>query len=326
MAESLDPTIYYAAVVAVLAVATVVVLRLRKPGGQGGLAKASRTGGLADFFRRRPKLDAEDREALRETLLAADFGPTMADKTIDALAKQAPKGASAEQLALGLRDIIAASLADHSRDPLALPKDAVVVMVGINGSGKTTSIAKLTALWTQAGRKVVLGAADTFRAAAAEQLQTWGDRLGCRVVRQTAGADPAAVAFDTVKAAAKEQALALIDTAGRVHVDQGLMNELSKIIKVIQKARSDAPHAVWITLDSSQGQTALEQARKYAASAPLNGVILTKLDGEGRGGFALAVVNELKLPIVGIGVGETQDAFERFDAKRYANRVVFGQA
>lgn len=331
MVASLDPAIYYIAIIVVLALATILVLGWRQSGkflrrhSSQAQAKANtQRSGLADFFRRRPKLDPEDRQALRQTLLAADFGPSIADRLIDSLAKQAPKNASPEQLAAALRDSIAAALLNSSYDPLALPVDAVVVMVGINGSGKTTSIAKLTALWTKAGRKVVLGAADTFRAAAAEQLKTWGDRLGCRVVRQAAGADPGAVAFDTVKAAGKDQAMAIIDTAGRVHVDQGLMNELSKIIKVIQKARADAPHAVWLTLDSSQGQTTLEQARQYAAAVPLNGIIVTKLDGEGRAGFVLSIVDELKLPIVGIGTGESLDAFVRFDAKAFADRIVYG--
>lgn len=263
--------------------------------------------------------DAEARAALREAMVAADVGPGAADRLLERL--QANPEAAPE---LVLEQAIAETLEPHVVDPDALPADAVVLIVGVNGAGKTTTIAKLTRRWLDAGRNVVLGAGDTFRAAAAEQLVTWGERLGVRVVRQAEGADPAAVAFDTVKAAEKAAATALIDTAGRIHGHQGLMQELAKVARVAGKARAGAPHAVWLVLDGSQGQTALEQARRFHAAVPLSGVIVTKLDGEGRGGFLLPLVEELGIGIVAVGLGETAEDFAPFEARAFARHLLHG--
>lgn len=306
------------AVVAILALSAIAIWYFQRkkilPPGSG----------FASFFKRHPVLDDETRQALRELLISADFGPTAADDIIAAAAVNAKAGADADTLMLALRDAIAAALKNRVGDPDQVPSGGVLVFVGTNGSGKTTSIAKISQRWRQQGRKIVLGAADTFRAAAADQLQMWGERVQARVVRQAPGADPAAVAFDTIKAAEADGATAIIDTAGCTHVDAGLMNELIKVIRVIGKAREGAPDAIWLTLDTSQGQTAVEQARKFAAAVPVSGLLLNKIDGEGRGGFALTITRELNLPIVGLGCGEGLDDFEPFDPVRYAERVVFG--
>jgi fused signal recognition particle receptor len=195
-------------------------------------------------------------------------------------------------------------------------------MVGVNGSGKTTTIGKLAARWQGEGKKVVLGAADTFRAAAVEQLQLWGKRTGSEVVAGNPGADPASVAFNTAKYALDNHAdIVLIDTAGRQQTRKALMDELSKIVRAIGKACPGAPHEVWLTVDASLGSNALSQAREFSKSANLTGLVLTKLDGTGKGGMTVAIHREFELPTFFTGFGEAPEDLQDFDPEMYAQAL-----
>jgi fused signal recognition particle receptor len=198
-------------------------------------------------------------------------------------------------------------------------------VVGINGVGKTTTIGKLAHLYVRDGRKVVIAAADTFRAAANEQLQIWADRARAMLVRQSQGADPAAVAFDAVAAAISQGAdVVIVDTAGRLHTRVNLMEELSKIKRVIQKRLPGAPHEVLLVLDASTGQNGLQQARQFDASVGVTGLVLTKLDGTAKGGIVLAVTREMRVPVRFIGVGEGLEDLQPFDAESFV-AALFGE-
>ncbi|MFM7913143.1 MAG: signal recognition particle-docking protein FtsY, partial [Bacteroidota bacterium] len=190
----------------------------------------------------------------------------------------------------------------------------------VNGVGKTTSIGKLAWRFKQAGKQVVLGAADTFRAAAVEQLLLWGERTGVRVVHQQSGSDPASVAFDTLKSAMASSAdIVLIDTAGRLHNKGHLMAELSKVRTVLNKCLEGAPHEVWLVLDASTGQNAVEQAKQFTAATQVTGLILTKLDGTAKGGVAIGICAEFKLPICFVGVGEGMEQLQVFDKEAFVD-------
>jgi fused signal recognition particle receptor len=196
------------------------------------------------------------------------------------------------------------------------------MVVGVNGVGKTTSIAKLAHHFQVQGRKVLLGAADTFRAAASEQLEIWAQRVGCDIVRQQQGSDPSAVAFDAVEAAAKRGVdLVIIDTAGRLHTKVNLMNEMKKIQRVINKRLPGAPHEVVLVLDATTGQNATSQAKLFHEAVPLTGLILTKLDGTAKGGVVVAIAAELKLPILFVGLGEGMDDLKPFDSHEFAEAI-----
>ncbi|RMF12943.1 MAG: signal recognition particle-docking protein FtsY [Candidatus Dadabacteria bacterium] len=315
-----EPWMLATAAGAVLVV-VIVILALRRGGGSSAGAGTLRRG-LGNLFRRKPAFDDETREQLRETLIGADFGTTAADAVIEALGRKARGVNDLDALLAALREALAERLAAFVGDVDAPQPGEVVLIVGINGSGKTTSVARLAHRWKEQGKPVVIGAADTFRAAAAEQLEVWGERVGVRVVRQKAGADPAAVAFDTVQAAQAANAIALIDTAGRIHGDQGLMEELKKIRRVIGKAVEGAPQHVWLTLDASQGQTAIEQARRFHEAVGVTGLIVNKLDGEGMAGFVYPITEELGIPIIAIGVGEGMEDLEPFAPERFAAQIV----
>lgn len=210
--------------------------------------------------------------------------------------------------------------ADHAVKP------HVILIVGVNGVGKTTSIGKLASQYKMAGKNVVLGAADTFRAAATEQLEIWAGRAGVPIIKQGQNADPAAVAFDTVTAAkARGADLVLIDTAGRLHNKTQLMEELSKIKRVISKVVDDAPHEVLLVLDASTGQNALAQAKAFTAAVEITGLILTKLDGTAKGGIVLAISNELNVPVKYIGVGEQIDDLQIFDREAFVEAIFGGR-
>jgi fused signal recognition particle receptor len=199
----------------------------------------------------------------------------------------------------------------------------VVLVVGVNGVGKTTSIGKLAWRFRSAGQQVVLGAADTFRAAAVEQLLLWGERAGVRVVHQQSGSDPASVAFDTLRSAMASGAdTVLIDTAGRLHNKGHLMAELTKVRTVLHKCMPGAPHEVWLVLDASTGQNALEQARQFTAATRVTGLILTKLDGTAKGGVALGICNEMRIPIRFVGVGEGMEQLQVFDKAAFVDGLL----
>jgi len=202
-------------------------------------------------------------------------------------------------------------------------KPTVVLVVGVNGSGKTTTIAKLGKRFTDQGLKVMLGAADTFRAAAVDQLQVWAERLKLPIIAGQPGADPGAVAYDTIQAAvAREMDLVLIDTAGRLHTRYNLMEELKKVYRVSAKALAGAPHAVWLVMDATTGQNALQQAKAFKDAVKINGIILAKLDSSARGGMAFAIQRELHVPILFAGLGEKPEDVEPFSPDAFVNGIL----
>jgi len=201
----------------------------------------------------------------------------------------------------------------------------VVLVVGVNGAGKTTTVGKLAGLYHAAGKKVLVGAADTFRAAANEQLDIWSQRAGVEIVRQKSGADPAAVAYDTLNAAiAREADVVVIDTAGRLHTRVNLMEELKKIRRVLEKRMPGCPHEVLLVLDATTGQNGLQQARRFGEAVGVTGLVLTKLDGTAKGGIVLAIRDELRLPVRFVGVGEALDDLQPFDARLFVEALFEG--
>lgn len=271
-------------------------------------------------------LDAETWERLEEALIAADVGARTTAKVVAQLEHEA----DAQELQGGqaLSDRLVALLAEAARtgedriDLRATP--TVILVVGVNGTGKTTTIGKLAwHLRQELGRSVVIGAGDTFRAAAVEQLEAWAQRAGCAFVRREAGADPGAVAFDTIAAAiADGHDVAIVDTAGRLHTQDDLMAELAKVRRVIAKQLPDAPHETLLSIDATTGQNGLRQAQLFADAVDVTGIVLTKLDGTARGGIALAIAGELGIPVKLIGVGEQLEDLRPFDADDFARALV----
>ena len=273
-----------------------------------------------------------DRDALgrvERVLLEADFGPAafeLVERLEDALRRGTLKTEGA--LRTWLVEAIAAQVRDAgSADALRVDVDgegpAVIMVFGVNGVGKTTQTAKLAHRLQRAGRRVLLAAADTYRAGAVEQLGIWADRLGVPCVTGQQGGDPAAVAFDAIEAATARGAdVVLVDTAGRLHTQGNLMDELRKVVRVVARKRPGAPHEALLVLDGTVGQNALQQGRAFADAVPLTGVIVTKLDGTAKGGAAVAVRRELGVPIRFIGVGEGLDDLEPFDPVRFAERLL----
>ena len=272
-------------------------------------------------------VDDEVLDNLEETLITSDVGVETTLKIIARLQERIrrDKYISTSELNSVLRAEIA-QLLRHPESPLPQGFDAplpakpyVVLVVGVNGVGKTTTIAKLAYQYKQAGRSVVLGAADTFRAAAVEQLMLWADRVGVPIVQQGMGADPASVAYDTLQSAIARQAdVVIIDTAGRLHNKVGLMNELSKIRKVMQKLVPDAPHEVLLVLDASTGQNAVEQARQFTAATDVNALALTKLDGTAKGGVIIGISDQFHVPVRYIGLGEKMTDLQLFNPDTFA--------
>jgi fused signal recognition particle receptor len=263
---------------------------------------------------------------LEDILIRADLGVDTATRITAALAAQR------HDTDIRLDDVktLIAHEIETILTPLAQPllvdethKPHVILVVGVNGSGKTTTIGKLTSLFTQQGKKVMLAAGDTFRAAAIEQLHIWGQAFGAEVIARAHGADAAGLAFDAIKEAEKAGAdVLLIDTAGRLHNRAELMAELEKIVRVIKKATPDAPHAVLLVLDATIGQNALNQVSLFRQTAGVTGLVMTKLDGTARGGILVAIAQQFKLPIHFIGVGETADDLEPFTAHQFARAII----
>ncbi len=271
---------------------------------------------LAGLFSRPSEQGEATLEELEEVLLTADVGIETIHRLLDRLPKESRSGGSGLKEALRQRMLGLYPPPPPKEGPP--PKPWVQLFVGVNGVGKTTTIGKLAAQRVSAGQRGVLAAADTFRAAAVEQLEIWSKRSGSELVRQKEGADPAAVAFDAVqRAVAKGLDFVLIDTAGRLHVKHNLMEELAKVHRVVGRALPGCPHQVSLVLDATTGQNGLSQARQFTARVPVSDLVLTKLDGTAKGGIALSIAAELGLPIRYVGVGEKVDDLVPFDAQEY---------
>ena len=271
-------------------------------------------------------VDAEVLDNLEEILISADVGVETTLKIIARVEKRvaAEKYINTSELNKVLHEEIAALLAENNSGDFNYfeikedVKPYVIMVVGVNGVGKTTTIGKLANQFNLAGKKVVLGAADTFRAAAVEQLHIWGERVNVRVVSQKMGADPAAVAFDTLKSAvANGEDVVIIDTAGRLHNKINLMNELSKIKNVMQKVVPHAPHEILLVLDASTGQNAIEQCKQFTAATEVNALALTKLDGTAKGGVVIGISDQFKIPVKYIGVGEGINDIQLFNKSTF---------
>ena len=268
-------------------------------------------------------VDAAVLDQLEEILISADIGVDTTLKIIDLLEKRVAKDKymGTEDLHVILREEIA-NLLQSFDEKSQLTKPSVTLVVGVNGAGKTTTIGKLAHLYKAAGKKVLLGAADTFRAAAVDQLVAWAERVGVAIVKQKMGSDPASVAYDAVKAGlAQGMDHIIIDTAGRLHNKVNLMNELSKIKRVIQKAIPEAPHQVLLVLDGSTGQNAFEQARQFAETTEISALAITKLDGTAKGGVVIGISDQLSVPVKYIGVGEGADDMQEFQPNEFVDSL-----
>jgi len=278
--------------------------------------------GLSSLLLGRKQIDDDLLEELETLLLTADVGVAASRRIIDDLTQRVARRELSDPEALGreLRSELAAILHSADQPEKAPPagKPRVILMVGINGAGKTTTIGKLARKYQDEGLKVMLAAGDTFRAAAVEQLQTWGERNQVPVVAQHTGADAASVVFDALQAAASRNVDVLIaDTAGRLHTKSNLMDELAKIARVMKKLDPEAPHEVWLVVDGTTGQNALNQAIQFNDAVGLTGLVITKLDGTAKGGILFAIAERLKLPIRYIGIGESVEDLRRFDADQF---------
>lgn len=275
------------------------------------------------------RIDDSVLDAIEEALVASDIGVETTLKIVDSLEARVErdKYLTYDELVEFLREEIGILLdvdgAAPAEEPFDLSKKPLVVMVvGVNGVGKTTTIGKLAARYKAMGKKVMIGAADTFRAAAVDQLEIWAGRAGVSIVKQGMGSDPASVAFDTVKSAvAKDMDVVLIDTAGRLHNRTDLMNELTKIRNVMRKVVPDAPHEVLLVLDASTGQNAYQQAREFSRATDITSLAITKLDGTAKGGVVIGIVDQLKVPVKFIGVGEGVEDLKVFDRKEFVSSI-----
>mgnify|MGYP005768840985 FL=1 len=292
-----------------------------------GLKKSSAkiTGGISGIFTKR-KVDAQTLDELEELLISSDMGVRASARIIGAFAKRRlDKDASAEEIKSELAADIEKILAPCEQ-PLVIKADAcpfIILMVGVNGAGKTTTIGKLAAKLTAQGKKVSFIAADTFRAAAVEQLVVWGQRNGVRVFSGSGGCDAAGLCFDGLNEAIRQKDnVVFIDTAGRLQNKTGLMDELKKIVKVIKKILPQAPHATLLTIDATTGQNALSQVQTFKEMVDVSGLVVTKLDGTAKGGILVAVAEEQPVPIYYIGIGEGIDDLDEFHAGDYARSLL----
>ena len=271
-------------------------------------------------------LDDEAWERLEETLIYADVGATTTAKIAERLETDAGSGdlSGGEQLTRRLTEIMAEVARPGEMTIDLRPKPTVILIVGVNGTGKTTTIGKIAwHLQRELGKSVILAAGDTYRAAAVEQLAEWSDRAGCEIVRAAQGSDPGAVAFDAIEAAkARGHDVVIVDTAGRLHTQHHLMDELTKVRRVIQKQIPDAPHETLLTIDATTGQNGLRQAMLFREAVDVSGIVLTKLDGTAKGGIALAIAQELGVPVKLIGIGESLEDLRPFDPDDFARAII----
>ena len=288
---------------------------------------------ISNVFGLRKKIDEDFLDSLEEVLVSADVGVETTLRIIDGVQAKVKAGARAsseEELRDVLHDVVKELLSVSSAKPIMEPQPGipyVILVVGVNGVGKTTTIGKLAYMYSSMGKKVLLGAADTFRAAAVEQLSIWAERTGVSIVKQQMGADPASVAYDTVAAAQAQKAdIVLIDTAGRLHNKVNLMNELAKIRRVVQRLLPDAPQEVLLVLDGSTGQNAYEQAKQFMSVTEVNALALTKLDGTAKGGVAIGITDQLQVPIKYIGVGEKMEDIQLFDKDAFVDSLFYKHA
>ncbi|MBQ6087686.1 MAG: signal recognition particle-docking protein FtsY [Bacteroidales bacterium] len=297
-----------------------------------GVAKTKQS-----FFQRvsravagRSRVDDDVLDAMEEALVATDMGVDTTLKIIDNLQDRVEKDKymSLEELVEMLREEIGKLLdesgtASGAQEPFDFSKKPyVVLVVGVNGVGKTTTIGKMASMLKARGKKVIIGAADTFRAAAVDQLQIWADRAGVEIVKQKMGSDPASVAYDTVSAAvARDADVVLIDTAGRLHNRVDLMNELTKIRNVMRKVVPDAPHDVMLVLDSTTGQNAFQQTKEFSRATDVTSLAVTKLDGSAKGGVVIGIADQFRIPVKFIGIGEGVDDLKVFDRDEYIDSL-----
>jgi len=281
--------------------------------------------GLRDVFKVFNRVDEDALDKLEEVLISADVGVEAASQIVESTRKAYKDGQVKDAPALEafvksrMKEILNQA---ECRIRLADAPPTVILVAGVNGSGKTTSIAKLGYYFRQEGKKVLLAASDTFRAAAVEQLSIWSERIGVDIIKHQQGADPAAVAYDAVEAAvARKIDVLIVDTAGRLHTQRNLMQELSKIDRVIKKKVPDAPHEVLMVLDATTGQNAISQAKLFNEAIGLTGIILSKLDGTAKGGIVLAIRKQLNIPVKFIGIGEQMADIETFDAERFVDAI-----
>jgi fused signal recognition particle receptor len=271
-------------------------------------------------------LDDEAWERLEETLIYADVGATTTAKIVERLEAEATSGelSGGEDLQRRLTEIMAEVARAGELTIDLRPDPTVILMVGVNGTGKTTTIGKIAwHLQKELGKSVMLGAGDTYRAAAVEQLAEWAQRAGCDIVRAAQGSDPGAVAFDAIEAAkARGHDVVICDTAGRLHTQSHLMDELAKVRRVIQKQLPDAPHETLLTIDATTGQNGLRQAMLFREAVDVTGIVLTKLDGTAKGGIALAIAQELGVPVKLIGIGESLEDLRPFDPDDFARAII----
>ncbi|MFT9014549.1 MAG: signal recognition particle-docking protein FtsY [Acetobacter sp.] len=292
-----------------------------------GLSRSTQKlgGGLSGMFTRR-RLDDEALEELEDLLITADLGPAVAERVIESFRRsrfgtevtdEEIRATLAEEIARILEPVAQPFVPDPAHRP------HVVLVVGVNGVGKTTTIGKMARFFTEEGRKVMLVAGDTFRAAAVEQLQIWGERTHCPVIAGPPGADAAGLAFEALTRARAEGAeLVFMDTAGRLHNKSALMEELAKIIRVMRKFDETAPHSVLLVLDATTGQNAMEQVRVFRELVNVSGLVVTKLDGSAKGGIVVALADAFGLPVHAVGVGEQAEDLRPFDARDYARGLV----
>ncbi len=281
---------------------------------------------IGTLFKNR-RWDEASLEAMEENLIAADIGVTATQKLMDALRQESPSagGESGQEMASRLQAAMIKMLERSVSTGKAAAFSArpwIIIFLGVNGVGKTTTIGKLAAQYRSAGKKVLLVAADTFRAAAIEQLDAWGQRVGVDVIKHRSGADPSAVVFDGIQAAKSRGIdVVLIDTAGRLHTKVHLIEELKKIRRVIAREQPDAPHETLLVLDATTGQNGLQQARVFKEATDISGIVLTKLDGTAKGGVIIGIHEELGVPVQYIGIGEDIEDLQPFDATRFVQAL-----
>ena len=289
-----------------------------------GLAKThdKLIGEIKRIVTRAPRLDAESLDELEAALIASDIGVETTLRIVKEVRKASAETREVDVVAIAQRIISEALASQPATLRVAAHAPTVVVLLGVNGTGKTTSTAKLAHLLKQDGHSVLLAACDTFRAAAIEQLKIWGERTGCDVIAGQYGSDSAAIAFDALDAAISRKCdYLLIDTAGRLHTKKNLMDEMAKLQRVLRKRLPDAPHETLLVLDASTGMNGLNQAREFHQTVGVSGLIVTKLDGTAKGGIVVAINRELKIPVKFIGVGEQVDDLQPFDAKAFSDAL-----